>query len=364
LESARVFETSNARQRTLIEEAASWRQEPFAIRGAVALVIDVGSLATRPCDRSEETELLSLMPQHNRESAEPRRPVCDSESSVRHFRLGSARSRRPPPRLYPHARARDRGRSPAIGAHPPARTSFRGITPRVSCKRMSIRKRNDRWEVRIRLGAGRRIEKTLPPGATRADALAVEAAHRRAKIDGVVGRRPRRTIADAMDQWEATGARALRSWQKDLRFRAGVVRQLADNRLIDDLPELAADIQRYGSDSGLSSAGTNRYLAIVRRVARLCEQWGWTDRPIGRRIQLLPGKRPRETNLTVADVRLLASKADPRLRDLIVFQALTGLRRSEALRLTAANLVDGCVRVDSRSKNGKPRLVSIGARGG
>jgi integrase len=95
------------------------------------------------------------------------------------------------------------------------------------------------------------------------------------------------------------------------------------------------------------------------RMEFAAELRGWTDRPIGRRIQLLPGERPRETNLTTADVRRLASKADPRLRDLIVFQALTGLRRSEALRLTAADVVDGCVRVDSRSKNGKPRLVPL-----
>jgi integrase len=224
---------------------------------------------------------------------------------------------------------------------------------------MSLRKRNDRWEVRIRVGSGRRVEKTLPPGATKDDALAVEASYRRAKIDGVVGRKVRRTIADAMDRWEETGARKLRSWQKDLRFRAGVIRQLAGRRLIDDLPELANDIKRHGLDTDLSKAGVNRYIAIVRRVANLCEEWGWTDKPLGRRIKLLEGEHSRDMRVTPDQVRALMSKADPVLADFLHFLALTGLRRSEALRLTAGDLVGDAIRVDSRSKSGKPRLVPL-----
>lgn len=47
------------------------------------------------------------------------------------------------------------------------------------------------------------------------------------------------------------------------------------------------------------------------------------------------------------------------MRDFLSFLALTGLRRSEALRLTQQDLKDGAIVVDSRSKSGKPRLVPL-----
>jgi len=63
---------------------------------------------------------------------------------------------------------------------------------------MPIRKRADRFQVRVSLGGGRRVERTLPAGAKRGDAVALEATLRRAVIDQVVGRPRRFTIADAL----------------------------------------------------------------------------------------------------------------------------------------------------------------------
>ena len=63
---------------------------------------------------------------------------------------------------------------------------------------MPIRKRAGRFQVRVSLGGGRRVERTLPAGAKRGDAVALEATLRRAVIDQVVGRPRRFTIADAL----------------------------------------------------------------------------------------------------------------------------------------------------------------------
>jgi hypothetical protein len=79
---------------------------------------------------------------------------------------------------------------------------------------MPIRKRADRLQVRV--SGGRRVERTLPAGARRADAVALEAALRRAVIDQVVGRPRRFTIADALDQWE---------WVKNIDRKAGFSRK-------------------------------------------------------------------------------------------------------------------------------------------
>jgi len=223
---------------------------------------------------------------------------------------------------------------------------------------MPVRKRHDRWEVRVQAG-GRRVEKTLPPGATRADALAVEASLRRAQIDGIVGRPERHTISEAMDQWERSGATALRSWQRDMRYKAAVVRTLAGDRDIDELPTLSEEIKRWGVEAQASVVNINRHLAIVRRLGNLAERWGWTDKPLGRRVQLLPGERPRDMRLQPTQLRKLLKHADSRLADLALFLTLTGLRRSEALRLTKDDIRGNAVHVDHRSKSGRPRVIPM-----
>jgi integrase len=182
---------------------------------------------------------------------------------------------------------------------------------------------------------------------------------RRAQIDGVVGRPEKHSISDALDQWERSGATALRSWQRDMRYKAAVVRALAGDRDIDELPMLSEEIKRWGVEARTSVVNINRHLAIVRRLGNLAERWGWTDKPLGRRVQLLPGERPREMRLSPAQLRKLLSHADPRLADFVAFLTLTGLRRSEALRLTAEDIRANSVHVDHRSKSGRPRIVPL-----
>ncbi|HUN91352.1 MAG TPA: site-specific integrase [Burkholderiaceae bacterium] len=224
---------------------------------------------------------------------------------------------------------------------------------------MSVSKRNNRWRVRIRVGSGQRIDKTLPEGASRNDALALEVALRQAAIGEAVGRRRSYTIAEAIDRWEETGARALRSWTADLRYRTQVVRAIAGTKPIDALPDVADELRRRGLEAGSSPANINRHLSIVRRVGNLAEKWGWTDKPLGRRIELVPGEVERDVRLEPSQVHLLMQCADPRLADLVVFLALTGLRRSEALRLTRADIRHGAAHVDQRSKTGKRRVVPL-----
>jgi integrase len=224
---------------------------------------------------------------------------------------------------------------------------------------VSIRKRGDRYQVRIRLGGGARVERTLPAGATLADARALEAALIRARIDAAAGRRPRYLIDDALDRWVESSARALRSWAKDLRYRVEIIRTYTAGLPLSALPDVADRIKRAGAQSGAAPATVNRLLAILRRVGNLAQRWGWTDEPVGRRIELVPGERPREAYLTPEQVRRIAACAEPLTRDLILFAALTGLRRSEILRLTPEHIRDGAVIVDARSKSGRARVVPM-----
>ncbi len=224
---------------------------------------------------------------------------------------------------------------------------------------MSIRRIGNRWQVRVRLGAGRRLERTLPPTATRADARSLEAQVRRAQVDAALGRSPERLIDEALDQWIAVGADKLRSWRRDLKYRFGVLREYTAGRRLTELVDVAERVKRDGQREGLSPAAINRYVALLRRVGNLAERWGWTDLPLGRRIQLLPERSERHVYLTVAQLKRLAAAADPVTRDMITFSVLTGLRLGELLALVPEQIRDGLLVLDAGTKSGRPRGIPL-----
>jgi len=226
---------------------------------------------------------------------------------------------------------------------------------------MSIRKRGDRYQVRVRVGSGQRLERTLPVGATLADARALEVSLGRARIDAAAGRRQRYLIDQAVDRWVESHAQSLRSWSKDVRYRVETLRTYTPGRYLEDAPDVADAIRRTALAAQVAPATANRLLAILRRVCNLAERWGWTDAPIGRRIEMVPGERPREVYVTPEHVRALADAADPLTHDVILLAALTGLRRSELLRLTPADIRGDALIVDSRSKSARPRVVPMPA---
>lgn len=224
---------------------------------------------------------------------------------------------------------------------------------------MSIRKIGNRWQVRMRTGRDRpRLEQTLPAGATRKDAQQLEAQVRRSQIDTAIGKKPRYLIDDVLDQWEKTGARKLKSWPKDLRFRFRTLREEYTHG--KPLVELVAVAEKIKADcQELNPATVNRYLALLRRCGNLAEQWGWTDAPLGRRIKLLPENTDRlDAHLTAATVEALARAAGP-AGDMVRFAALSGLRLGEMLALRPDQVQAGRIMLGSNTKSGKPRAVPL-----
>lgn len=217
-----------------------------------------------------------------------------------------------------------------------------------------------RYQVRVSLGGGQRVERTLPAGATRADAKALEHALQRRAVDAAVGRQPVRLIVEALDRW-IEDARRLKSWEKDLRYRVEIVRKYCADKPLAALADIAAQVKADGAANGLSAAAVNRYLAILRRVGNLAERWGWTDLALGRRVQLVPGERQRDVLITRAQVEALAGHCGPVAGDAVRFLAMTGLRRGELLRLVPADIVDACIVLDTRTKSGKGRAVPLPA---
>lgn len=224
---------------------------------------------------------------------------------------------------------------------------------------MSIRKHGNRWQVRVRVGGGRRIERGLPLGATRADAQALEARIRRQAIAAATGAPGRWLIDDAIDRWVESDARHLKSWARDLSYRVGVLRGHTAGQPLTALPEVADRIKRQGQQAGTTAATINRYVSILRRIGNLAERWGWTDLPLGRRVVMLPEVSQRHVYLTPAQVRQLAAAADPLTADIIWFAALTGLRRGELLRLRPEQVAGDILALDAVTKSGKPRGIPL-----
>lgn len=224
---------------------------------------------------------------------------------------------------------------------------------------MPVRKRGDRYQVRVTVAPGQRFERTLPAGATRADAKALEASVARRAIDHAAGREPERLIDDALDRWVCESASHLKSYQKDLRYRIDVVRGYTRGKTLDALPDVAEKIIAAGRAENLTPAAINRYLAILRRAGNLALRWGWTDKAIGARIELLPGELQRHEYLTVDQVRALAKAAGGEAGDAILFAALTGLRRGELLRMTPTMIQDDVIVLDAQTKSGRPRAIPM-----
>lgn len=215
---------------------------------------------------------------------------------------------------------------------------------------MSVRKHGNRWQVRVRVGGGRRIERTLPPGATRADALAVESQIRRTQIDLAAGRKPDLAIDALLDRWIAEEASRQKSWSVT-QYKVGVLREYTAGRPLSQIQEVAGLIRRVDA----KPATLNRYLSILRRLSNLAERWGLVDR--APKIDLFPEHNERHVYYTPAEVGQLAKVAGGEVGDVIRFAALTGLRRSELLGIK--ELYGGAVLLDARTKSGRPRLVPL-----
>ena len=222
---------------------------------------------------------------------------------------------------------------------------------------MSVRKIGNRWQVRLRIGGGQRIERTLPPGATRADAHAVEHQIRRAQIDAAAGRHPQTLIDAALDKWLAEEVKHHKSAVRT-RQRVNVLREFTAGKTLAQLGEVAAQVKTADAQP----ATINRYLAVLRRIGRLAaDHWGLLERPP--RIAMLAEHNQRHVYLTPAEVQRLAAKCSPEVGDLVRLAALTGLRRSELLGLTPAHIqrTSGgqAIVLDARTKTGRPRVIPL-----
>lgn len=219
---------------------------------------------------------------------------------------------------------------------------------------MPIRPHGKGWEVRVQHAYGR-TSKTF--GLYR-DAQAWERAVKNRINDHRVGRTPRRSLNEALERWLSVDATTLKSFE-DLKRKVALIFPHADGRYLDEVVEVAEEVKTAGMKAGLQPATINRRLAILRHVAKLAyRQWEWLDRDLGARVALLSGEKERRQQATPAQVKALMMAAQPQIRQAIVWAALTGLRRSELLKVTPESF-QGRELVLLDTKGGRPRIVPL-----
>lgn len=220
---------------------------------------------------------------------------------------------------------------------------------------MPIRPRGKAYQVDVHVG-GLRARSTA---RTYAAARALEADLKQELKDRLKAKGGPRTLADALAKWLRDEAPGLKSHRKFLSHARNLRPHIEGYALTDALE--AAEGMKDELRGSVSNATINRRLAILRRILNIAyKRWGWLSEPLGSKIELLPESGDRHIYLTLEEVEALAQACtNPRAADAVRFAAYTGLRRGELLRLTARNLVDGCIVLDGTTKSGRPRVIPI-----
>lgn len=225
---------------------------------------------------------------------------------------------------------------------------------------MSVWKDRGRWRWRVmRHGHAAAGSAGTRQAAQEAEAAALRRLTAGLRTDG------RHTLAAAFVRYlESSEFRAL----TDQRGQADKLAQwegYLGAHVLEAAPAIAERAVGDWLGKGLAVATINRRLAALRRVLALAyRRWQWTESDIAGRISLLPGERQRQVWLTPEQAARLRRACPPgRLRAAISLLLATGLRVSELLRLSPADVRDGAVFLDARTKTNRPRAVPILAPG-
>lgn len=216
---------------------------------------------------------------------------------------------------------------------------------------MPVKRRVDSGAWQVTVGKHRRSDRNW----SRADALHYEAQVLQASNDVTV-----HTLEEALDIWLLEYLPHLKA-QGNYRGKAAHLRPFL-RQPIDLAPEVSRQLKREWAH--LKPATINRRLALLKRLVKLAfEEWEWINQPLHKKIKLIPERNERHNYLTRAEVEQLRMNCtDPEAGMLVVFAAFTGLRKSEMFRATARDVVNGALRLDARTKNGKPRTIPLHPR--
>lgn len=175
-----------------------------------------------------------------------------------------------------------------------------------------------------------------------------------------VGRKPERDFNAAVEKWLAEEVEHKRS-ANSLRSQLGLIAPILEGRPLTEVGAVCAAIKAMRAQDGkpLANATINRRLALLRRLLSLAyRQWEWLDEPLHQRVSLLPENNQRHVYLTPAEVEAIAT-ACPHSGDAIRLAAYTGIRLTQLLNLSRANVIGDCLSLGIDGKTGRPQLIPL-----
>ena len=211
-----------------------------------------------------------------------------------------------------------------------------------------------RYCVRIQR-RGQEIRRILPKGISKNQAEAWHTEILREFFNvAELGKRPRYSIADALNRYIAEELPRLRS-RRDSDIRA--IQPYIKGKPLESLTEAA---QAYrDAHPHLTPASRNRRCHVLRRLGKLALRWGWLEKPIY--VPMETEHNARHVYYTLPQIRKrLRAIPDPEVRAFAAIAAFTGMRRGEIIGLSRADLGKTFITIrPGNSKTRRPRLVPI-----
>jgi len=177
--------------------------------------------------------------------------------------------------------------------------------------------------------------------------------------DASLGRKPERTIAEALEKFLMEHVPHLKS-RAETDGHARKLLPFIVGRKLTDAPVVWSEVRTALQAKGRANPTINHKGRILRQLCNMAaNEWDWIEYSPGSRIKLLP-ETPRETFLTTQQVELLAIACrNIALGNYVRLAAYTGIRRGHLLRLTAHDVKDGWIHLDRSSKTRTLQLVPL-----
>lgn len=236
---------------------------------------------------------------------------------------------------------------------------------------MSVRPRGNSFQVRVSTPSGR-VERTLPAGATRQDALAYQARIQLEAVGALVGKKADPSLDALVLRYLENEARDLTDYRKQVLLAKNLAPYFGGRRL-SQLVEVCDAIKRAKRKEGRTNSTINRYLALLRRVANLAfSVWSvGVDQNWGAKVKLLRENDSRLVFLSVDQVHELAMAVAAteidggyEAADAVLLASMSGMRRGELLRLrelatAGTEVLQGDVLIARKTKTGKARAIPL-----